>query len=125
MPLPSDEELIQLGNDLIKQIDTLFGLHPGFRAVHSKGVLLKGAFHPSAEAASLTRAPHTTRDECVGVHHGAVISGCVFEASQRRAEVTESSSKLSSTPPNRIATYSVPEFRALTLPERIALSRAA
>jgi catalase len=62
MPLPSDEKLIQLGNDLIKQIDTLFGLHPGFRPVHAKGVLLTGAFHPSAEAPSLTRAPHTARD---------------------------------------------------------------
>jgi catalase len=62
MPLPSDEKLIQLGNDLIKQIDALFGLHPGFRPVHAKGVLLTGAFNPSAEAASLTRAPHVTRD---------------------------------------------------------------
>ncbi len=62
MPLPSDEKLIQLGNDLIKQIDTIFGLHPGFRPVHAKGVLLKGSFTPSKEAASLTRAPHITRD---------------------------------------------------------------
>ena len=28
MPLPSDEKLIQLGNDLIKQFDTIFDLHP-------------------------------------------------------------------------------------------------
>src|SRR5271169_4393760 len=62
VPLPSDEKLIQLGNDLIQQIDTIFGLHPGFRPVHAKGVLLTGNFTPSAEAASLTRAPHITRD---------------------------------------------------------------
>ncbi|MGH9776422.1 MAG: catalase family peroxidase [Candidatus Acidiferrales bacterium] len=62
MPLPSDEKLIELGNDLIKQLDTLFGLHPGFRPAHAKGVLLTGAFNPSAEAASLTRAPHIARD---------------------------------------------------------------
>jgi len=62
MPLPSDEKLIQLGNDLIQQIDTIFGLHPGFRPVHAKGVLLTGSFTPSKEAASLTRAPHVTRD---------------------------------------------------------------
>jgi catalase len=61
MPLPSDAKLIQLGNDLIKQIDTIFGLHPGFRPVHAKGVLLTGNFTPSSEAASLTRAPHVTR----------------------------------------------------------------
>src|SRR6266487_1941596 len=40
MPLPSDEKLIQLGNDLIEQFDTIFGLHPGFRPAHAKAVLL-------------------------------------------------------------------------------------
>lgn len=62
MPLPSDEKLIQLGNDLLEQFDTLFGLHPGFRPAHAKGVLLTGSFTPSSEAASLTRAPHIKRD---------------------------------------------------------------
>ena len=52
MPLPSDEKIIQLAKDLLKQFDTIFGLHPGFRAAHAKGVLLKGSFTPSAEAAS-------------------------------------------------------------------------
>jgi catalase len=61
MPLPSDEKLIQLGNDLIKTLDTMFGEHPGFRPAHAKGVLLTGTFTPSHEAASLTRAPHITR----------------------------------------------------------------
>ena len=62
MPLPSDEKLIQLGNDLIEQFDALFGLHPGFRPAHAKGVLLTGSFTPSPDAASLTRAPHITRE---------------------------------------------------------------
>jgi catalase len=62
MPLPSDEKLIQLGNDLLKQFDTIFGLHPGFRPAHAKGVLLAGNFTPSAEAATLTLAPHITRN---------------------------------------------------------------
>ncbi len=61
MPLPSDEKLIQLGNDLLKTFDTIFGQHPGFRPAHAKGVLLTGTFTPSREAASLTRAPHATR----------------------------------------------------------------
>ena len=62
MPLPSDEKLIQLGNDLIAQFDTIFGQHPGFRPAHAKGILLTGTFHPSPEAATLTRAPHIARE---------------------------------------------------------------
>jgi catalase len=62
MPLPSDEKLIALSQDLIKQFDTIFGLHPGFRPAHARGVMLTGTFTPASEAASLTRAPHITRD---------------------------------------------------------------
>ena len=62
MPLPSDEKLIQLGNDLLETFGTIFGPHPGFRPAHAKGVLLTGTFTPSREAASLTRAPHVTRE---------------------------------------------------------------
>ena len=62
MPLPSDEKLIALSQDVLKQFDTIFGLHPGFRPAHAKGVMLAGTFTPSPEAASLTRAPHITRD---------------------------------------------------------------
>jgi len=61
MPLPSDEKLIQLGNDLLETLETMFGAHPGFRPAHAKGVLLTGTFTPSREAASLTRAPHGAR----------------------------------------------------------------
>ena len=61
MPLPSDERIIQLANDLLEQFDVMFGRHPGFRAAHAKGALLTGSFKPSAEAESLTRAPHATR----------------------------------------------------------------
>ena len=62
MPLPSDEKLVQLGNDLIAQLDTLFGQHPGFRPAHAKGILLTGTFRPSSDARSLTRAPHLNRE---------------------------------------------------------------
>jgi len=61
MPLPSDQKLIQLSNDLIAQFDAIFGEHPGFRPAHAKGVLLAGRFTPAAEAAKLTRAPHASR----------------------------------------------------------------
>jgi catalase len=62
MPLPSDEKLIALSQDLLQQFDTLFGLHPGFRAAHARGTMLTGTFTPSTDAASLTRAPHIARE---------------------------------------------------------------
>ncbi|HTH53664.1 MAG TPA: catalase family peroxidase [Edaphobacter sp.] len=61
MPLPNDEKLIQLSNDLIAQFDAIFGQNPGFRPAHAKGVMLKGTFVPAAEAALLSRAPHFAR----------------------------------------------------------------
>jgi catalase len=62
MPLPSDEKLIALSQDLLKQFDTIFGLHPGFRPAHARGVMLSGTFSPSPDAPFLTRAPHATRN---------------------------------------------------------------
>jgi catalase len=62
MPLPNDEKLIALSQDLLKQFDTIFGLHPGFRPAHAKGAMLTGTFKPSPAAASLTRAPHMNRE---------------------------------------------------------------
>jgi len=62
MPLPSDEKIIALSQDLIKVFDSLFGLHPGFRPAHARGIMLTGTFTPSPEATSLTRAPHVIRE---------------------------------------------------------------
>jgi catalase len=62
MPLPSDEKIVQLAKELLGQLDAMFGLHPGFRAAHAKGMILSGTFTPSLEAVSLTRAPHITRN---------------------------------------------------------------
>ena len=61
MPLPSDEKLLKLSHEIIEQFDTLFGVHPGFRPAHAKGVLLSGTFTPSPQVAALSRAPHFTR----------------------------------------------------------------
>ena len=58
MPLPNDEKLIALSNDLITQFKAIFGAYPGFRPAHAKGVMLTGTFRPAAEASSLSRAPH-------------------------------------------------------------------
>jgi catalase len=61
MPLPTDEKLIALSQELLNQFDAIFGLHAGFRPAHARGIMLTGTFTPAPEAASLTRAPHITR----------------------------------------------------------------
>ena len=42
MPLPSDERVVALAADLLKQFDQMFGVHPGFRAAHAKGLMCAG-----------------------------------------------------------------------------------
>ena len=58
MPLPSDEKLLALSQDILHQFDAIFGLHPGFRPAHAKGLLLSGTFTPDMEAGWICRAPH-------------------------------------------------------------------
>ena len=63
MPLTTDQKLLTISHDIIEAFDKANGgVHRGFRPAHAKGVLLTGAFRPSREAASLTRAPHFRRD---------------------------------------------------------------
>ena len=62
MPLPSDERVVALANDLLQVFDQLFGVHPGYRAAHAKGMMLTGSFTPAPGAQRITRAPHITRD---------------------------------------------------------------
>ena len=61
MPLSNDEKVLTLSKELLDQFDKIFGYHPGFRAAHAKGIMLTGTFTPTAEAASLSKAPHLNR----------------------------------------------------------------
>jgi len=49
-----------LAQQLLDAFDEAFGLHPGFRPAHAKGLMCSGTFTPSPEAAKLTRAPHAS-----------------------------------------------------------------
>ena len=62
MPLPTDERVRELGEELLQQFDTIFGLHPGFRPAHAKGAMLTGIFTPSPGADYFTCAPHIQRE---------------------------------------------------------------
>lgn len=42
---------------LINALNKVFGAHPKMRAAHTKGICVKGKFTPTAEAASLSKAP--------------------------------------------------------------------
>jgi catalase len=50
-----------LSREALQAFDDLFGVHPGFRPTHAKGILLSGAFTPSAEVGALTKAPHVNK----------------------------------------------------------------
>lgn len=50
-----------LAQQLLDAMDAAFGLHPGVRPAHAKGLMCSGTFTPSEEAAKLTRAPHASR----------------------------------------------------------------
>ncbi|MEP6635123.1 MAG: catalase [Acidobacteriota bacterium] len=43
---------------VVDSFNTVFGVHPGARATHAKGVVLKGTFTPSASATSVSKAAH-------------------------------------------------------------------
>src|ERR1700730_6400344 len=50
-----------LSREVLQALDDLSGLHPGFRPVHAKGILLSGTFTPAAGVRALTNAPHVNR----------------------------------------------------------------
>jgi catalase len=48
--------------DATRAAHSAFGRHPGYRALHAKGTLLRGTFTARPEAAQLTRAAHMQGD---------------------------------------------------------------
>jgi catalase len=61
--VPSDD----LSERLVASINASYGVHPGHRAAHAKGVLCAATFTPTAGAAQLSRAAHF-RDGDVRAH---------------------------------------------------------
>lgn len=48
----------ELSERLVDSINAVYGVHPGYRAAHAKGVLCSAMFTPSSQATWLSRAPH-------------------------------------------------------------------
>ena len=47
-----------LAEQLVDTFNGVFGVHPGMRANHPKGIVLEGTFTPAASAASVSKAAH-------------------------------------------------------------------
>lgn len=56
---PSQQKLFE---DLVDALNLLFGRHPGFRAVHAKGLVCTGSFKASPDAAAISKAAHLNTD---------------------------------------------------------------
>jgi len=56
VPVAVQAQDAPLQEQLVNQMNKVFGVHPEFRANHAKGVVVEGRFKASAEAAGLSRA---------------------------------------------------------------------
>lgn len=52
-----------LSEQLVDAFNAVFGVHPGIRANHAKGVVLEGVFTPAATAASVSKASHLKKQK--------------------------------------------------------------
>jgi len=52
-----------LAEQLVDAFNAVFGVHPGMRANHPKGVVLEGTFTPSSSAASVSKAAHLKKQK--------------------------------------------------------------
>jgi catalase len=52
---------LALAEQSLDALDALFGLHPGFRAAHAKGLMCSGTFTPAPEAAKRRRRAATEK----------------------------------------------------------------
>jgi catalase len=53
-PVRADDQPLEV--QIVDALNKAFGVHPGFRANHAKGIVTEGSFKASSEAASLSKA---------------------------------------------------------------------
>ena len=68
MPLPIDEKILALSNDLLQAFENIFGQHPGFRPAHAKGICWRAPLRlcplPLLSAVPSTSPPHLHPSPC-------------------------------------------------------------
>lgn len=57
----ADYTNLPLARELLAALDSLSGLHLGYRPAHAKGLMCEGTFSPAPEGAMLSCAPHVNR----------------------------------------------------------------
>lgn len=57
LPAVSRAQDVPLESQLVDAFGKVYGVHPGFRPNHAKGIVVEGSFKPSPEAAALSRSP--------------------------------------------------------------------
>ncbi|KAK2763122.1 hypothetical protein FQN54_009757 [Arachnomyces sp. PD_36] len=75
MPLPSDEKTVETSRELAGLLRGIFGAPCTYRPVHAKGILIQGTFKPTAEASSLSAAPHFNQESTPVIARLSVSSG--------------------------------------------------
>ena len=56
-PVRDADDNPKLDAEIVDALNKRYGVHPGFRANHAKGVILAGSFTPTPEAAALSKSP--------------------------------------------------------------------
>ena len=55
MSIRADDTNVNVG--IVDALNTRYGVHPGFRANHAKGIIVEGSFTPTPQAAELSSSP--------------------------------------------------------------------
>lgn len=67
MPLSANDNTNEVASATVKQLQNIFGKHPGYRPAHAKGLLVAGSWTPTEKAKVLSKAQHFNNPTTVTV----------------------------------------------------------
>jgi catalase len=56
-PVAVHAQAVDVNTQIVDALNKHYGVHPGYRANHAKGIVVEGSFTPSREGAKLSRSP--------------------------------------------------------------------